>query len=308
MATFGTLFFTENSLMDITSPDSRLARWRIFPNVLDFIFMAVWVFLSQFIVLSIAVACGIEIPGPETLPGADAELSLAAEPDTARTLMIIYAPSMLLSIAGVVVYRFIRGGRGRLVRFSVAGLNPTLLLWGVIWMFATEVVIEPLLVLLPPLPDMVGRGFFALLVTVVVAPVCEEVLCRGIVLESLRGKYGPVAAWIFSSLFFAAIHGHVTSMVNALIIGSIIGYICLRSKSIFSAIILHAINNALALMTISFGFGNTPLSSFIPDGRIYAAVYGVSAFVCAVGLISLVSGLVAEHRAAKESKSEASEQ
>ena len=290
--------------MNTTASDSRIARWRIFPNALDFVFMAVWVFLSQLLVIRAAMAFGVELPDLGAVGSADAETSLSAELDTARTLMIVYTPSMLLSIAGLLVFRRLRGGRGRIVRLSWAGFDPSLLLWGVVWMIATEIVIEPLLSLLPEIPDTVGRGFFALAVTVVVAPVCEEILCRGIVLESLRAKYGAVWAWVFSSVFFAVIHGHPSSMVNALIIGSILGYICIRSKSIFSSILLHAINNALALTAISFGLGDSTISELIPDRRIYYAVYLAAAAVCAVGLIYLIAGFAAERRAEKAAAAE----
>lgn len=293
--------------MESAYPDSPIARWRVFPNALDFIVMAVWVFLSQLAVIRIAVAAGLQLPDAVAAADTDAEVTLSAELETARALMIVYTPSMLLSIAGMLLYRRLRGGRGRAVRLSGAGFNPTLLLWGVVWILATEIVIEPLLMLMPPIPDTVGRGFFALLVTVVVAPVCEEIMCRGIILESLRAKYGAVAAWIFSSLFFAIIHGHPAAMVNAMIIGSILGYICIRSKSVFSSILLHGINNALALVVISFGLGDSTFSSFIPDRRIYFAVYGASALICTVGLISLIAGFVAERRAEKRAEAEKTE-
>lgn len=307
MATFEPLFMDDKSMNSAFS-DTPLARWRIFPNALDFIFLAVWVFLSQLMVIKAAMAFGLEFPDIAAAGDADADSSIAAELDMARSLMIVYTPSMLLSIVGAVVYRRLRGGRGRIVRLSAAGFNPTLLLWGVVWIVATEVVIEPLLSLLPPIPDTVGRGFFALAVTVVIAPVCEEVLCRGIILESMRAKYGVVAAWIFSSIFFAVIHGHPTSMVNALIIGSILGYICIRSKSVFSSILLHAVNNAMALTAISFGLADSTFSSLIPDRRIYYAVYMASAAVCMVGFIYLVTGFVAERRAEKTADAEKSEE
>lgn len=294
------LFLYNGLNMKISSYiSSASAGWRIFPNAFDYIIMLVWVSVSQLIVVGCGMLMGLRLPDLAAVASADADISLTAELDTARTLMLVYAPSMLLSIGGILLYRRLRGGRGRTVRFSVAGFNPALILWGVVWMLATDIVIEPLLMLLPPIPDTVGRGFFALSVTVLVAPVCEEVLCRGIVLESLRAKYGVISAWIFSSLFFAVIHGQITSMVNALVLGSILGYICIRSRSIFSAILLHAINNALALTMISFGLGDSTFSSMMPDERIRYTVYGVSLLICIIGLADLVSGLRRERLAEK---------
>lgn len=56
------------------------------------------------------------------------------------------------------------------------GLNPALILWGMLLMAATNVVLEPLLQLLPEIPDFYGRGWRALLLTVVMAPLAEEFL------------------------------------------------------------------------------------------------------------------------------------
>lgn len=290
--------------MKMTRTDDLAARWRIFPNALDLIFMAVWVFMSQLIVVRTLAACGVGFADLEAAADLDSEMRLSADLDVARTLMMIYVPAMVLSIAGILVYRRLRGCRGRAVRLSGAGFNPTMLLWGVIWILATEIVTEPLMALLPPAPDMVGRGFFALATTVAAAPLLEEFLCRGIVLESLRAKYGVVSAWLFSSVFFAVIHGQLTLMVNALIIGSIIGYICIRTRSVFSAVILHAINNALALMAISIGLGNVRLSSLIQNERLYWALYAGAAVICAAGLIGLAAGLAAERRAEKRTAAE----
>ena len=68
------------------------------------------------------------------------------------------------------IYRRLRGGNRRLGRYAVRGLNPALILWGMLLMAATNVVLEPLLQLLPEIPDFYGRGWRALLLTVVMAP------------------------------------------------------------------------------------------------------------------------------------------
>lgn len=294
--------------MNIIQSSSARSRWRIFPNAFDFIAMLLWVLLSQHIMLGVFLLLGLNTPDGAALRSGDAEMSLMADMDMARMLIVVYTSSMVLAIAGILLYRRLRGGRGRTVRFSLAGLDPTLLLWGFLWMLCTDVVIEPLLELLPPAPNMVGRGFFALAVSAAVAPLCEEIMCRGIILESLRAKYGVVAAWLFSSLFFALLHVQVTAVVNAMVMGSILGYICIRSRSIFSSVLLHSLNNILALTFISFGLGNSTLWSMIPDRRIYFAVYAVSAVVCVVGAVHMVLGLRSERRREKGAQSEGAAQ
>lgn len=284
---------TENVMERVTEnyASTRLQRWRIFPNVLDFIFMLIWFSLSQLFAVMICGAFGLTLYDPSQLTGMEEpEILLSVQQYTAKSVGIIYSASMLLAIGGILVYRRLRGCRTRAARFSIAGFKPALILGGFIWMLAAEVVIEPLLLLMPDVPDTIGRGSFAIITTVMIAPLMEEFLCRGIVLESLRAKYGVIMAWIASSLFFALIHGHVTAGVNALVIGSIIGYIYLRSNSLFGAVILHAMNNMLAIATISLGMGDTTLSQLIPDNY-YRITYLVAVAICTAGAVILAINL-----------------
>ena len=261
--------------------------------------MAAWVFLSQYIVAIIASLCGLQLPDLAAAESPDDEISLLAQLDTARSIAVIYPLSMILAIAGIIGYRRLRGGKGRLARLSLSGLDPALLLGTLVWMIATQITTEPLLALLPDVPNSVGRGFFAILTAVLLAPLFEEILCRGIILEAVRAKRGVIAAWIVSSLFFAVIHGQITSMINALIIGSILGYVCIRSRSILSSTALHAVNNCLALTAISFGYGNSSFSELINDRNIYIGIYAVSAAICFIGFAMLARRLAAERRREK---------
>lgn len=270
-----------------------------FPNALDFVVMIFWVFLSQVAAVVVTKACGLEFPDMRMVESTDEELSLWAQLSMAESLVIVYPIAMILSIAGILLYRRLRGGTNKIARFSPAGFNPSLILGGIVWIVATQILLEPVTAMLPEVPNAVGRGFFAILVSVILAPIFEELLCRGIVLESIRAKRGVIAAWIWSSIFFAVIHGQIASMVTALVVGLILGYIYIRSRSIFSVIILHALNNGLALMAISFGFGDSTFADIIPDKRIYMAVYAVSALIFLIGGITLGRQLAAERRREK---------
>lgn len=294
------------------SEGEKFRSFRIFPNALDIVVMAVWVFVSQVIVTLAVIGCGFIFDGFDLMSvfeGSPDTGDIFASGEMNRTqafyMFIIYVPAMLLSIGGIFLYRHLRGGRGRAVSFLAAGLNPTLLLWGVVWMLATEVVAEPLFGYLPDVPDFAGRGLWAVIATVICAPLLEEILCRGLILESVRKKYGVIMAWVVSTLFFAVIHGQITAMVNAFIIGSILGYICIRSKSVLSSIFLHGVNNALAITLLHFNMADVTLSSLIPDRRIYTVVYLSAAALCTIGAVSLVFGFRKECRDEKAAKTEA---
>lgn len=136
-------------------------------------------------------------------------------------------------------------------RVSRPGLNPALLLWAFVLIFAVGVVLEPLLRLMPELSLEVGRGFWTILSLVIFAPIFEELICRGVVLGSLRGKFGVTTAWLVSSLFFGVLHGQPVQVINATVIGLVLGYVYLATDSLWSVMILHALNNAVAYLALA---------------------------------------------------------
>lgn len=180
--------------------------------------------------------------------------------------------SMAVALGGLLYYRRVRGGRGRWARFSTRGLNPALLLWAFVMMCAVGVVLEPLLALLPELQINVGRGFWTILSLVLFAPVFEELICRGVVLGSLRSRYGVTIAWLVSSLFFGILHGQPVQVVNAFVVGLVLGYVYIATDSLWAAMILHALNNAVAYLMLVTGHANTLLIDLIPGRTLYVAV------------------------------------
>lgn len=263
----------------------------LFPNVLDFVVMVMWLFIAQLVTVRICGLCGLEFPDAALAQSADDQVSLWAQLTAAQSLAVVYPIAMSLSLAGILLYRRLRGGVSKVASFSRSGFDPSRLLGLFVVMVAVQVAIEPLTALMPEVPQMVGRGFFTILVSVVFAPIFEEIICRGVVLESLRAKYGVWAAWLGSSLFFGLIHGQVTAMVNASILGLVLGYAYLRSNSIFSVIILHALNNGLALALMAFGLGNSTFREIMPTPQIYWAVWSAALVIVVVGSVIIVRNL-----------------
>lgn len=205
-----------------------------------------------------------------------------------RMMAVLYFVSMSAALAGVLIYRHARGGRGRWARFSIRGLNPTLLLWSFLLIFAIGIVLEPLLRILPDLQLEVGRGFWTLLSLVVFAPIFEELLCRGVVLGSLRERYGVTVAWLVSALFFGVLHVQPVQVINATAVGLILGYVYLATESMWSVMILHALNNAAAYLlmilavTPETGHQSTLLINLIDTPGLYWSIYVVAVGLCAV--------------------------
>ena len=189
---------------------------------------------------------------------------------TAATYLLSMLPAYLL----VLLYCRMRGGSVCIGRFSMRGLNPVLLGWGFLFIMAAGVVCEPLFAVLPAPPDLdFGRGLWAVLTLIVAAPVLEELLCRGAVLGMLRTRFGVVASWLLSSLFFGVLHVHPMLVVNAFVIGLILGYIYLVSESLWATMALHALNNTVAYFMMISGRGDILLMDMIGSRGLYVSVY-----------------------------------
>lgn len=93
--------------------------------------------------------------------------------------------------------------------------------------------------------------------TVLLAPICEEVLFRGIILNGmLKNKIHPIKAILFSSFLFGITHMNPWQFLGGILIGSFIGFIYFTTSSIIDCILLHVFNNALAIFTMFFFMKN----------------------------------------------------
>lgn len=244
-----------------------------YPNVAD---SAMWfaLFLVANVVATLfAVAAGMPLP----LPGSD-----EVPPLRSASLAAVYCIAMALTLGGVSAWRRMRGGERPQLRQSLRGFRLPVLLWGAALMFALGVVLEPLLALLPGREMPLGRNGWTLFSVVAAAPVLEEWLCRGMILESLRMRWGRTVAWVGSSLFFALLHLDPLYVVNAFAMGAVLGFVRLRTGSLFAPMVLHALNNGSALWLEYSGRGDLRMAEWIGSPWVYAALYALCLAVLAV--------------------------
>ena len=134
-------------------------------------------------------------------------------------------------------------------------ISAPLILWGIVLIFVTGVVIEPLLELFPDkyleqLNQYIGTGGWSILMTVVLAPVMEETLFRGLIQGSINERDGAAKAILLSALLFGVFHMIPQQAINAFLVGIILGYIYFRTKSLLTVIILHALNNGISYLML----------------------------------------------------------
>ncbi len=89
---------------------------------------------------------------------------------------------------------------------------------------------------------------------VILAPVIEEIVFRGFLFQGLRKKMGNLLAGAISTLMFAVVHFQydIWGMISVAIMGAGAAYLTLRTGSIKSAIMYHALINLLVYVSIYF--------------------------------------------------------
>ena len=71
------------------------------------------------------------------------------------------------------------------------------------------------------------------------------------------------------------IHFYPAAVVNAFVMGLLLGFIYIRSNSLYIVVILHAFNNALAMLLLTLGYAHTSnyelmrVARHLPRGRLY---------------------------------------
>jgi membrane protease YdiL (CAAX protease family) len=243
--------------------------------------MVLLFFVSQMLFGAIVRIAGFLPPETVSIDKVDIEVYTAQQLALGRYVAFVYPLSMLFSIAIMWLYIRLRSGKKSIhIRYSVSGFNPSVVFVGVVWLLAAQILLEPLMVLLPQSEGRgIGQGVWACLTAMLFAPIFEELLCRGLIFEMIRKRWGDKMTILISSLFFGLMHLDVATAIVAIVAGVIFGVLYVRTSSLFVTIIIHSINNAMAYALISFGVGNVSLKDILGGGTMYWVVYGIATII-----------------------------
>ena len=186
------------------------------------------------------------------------------------------------------------GGRALAINQPHFGKLPAgvFLLLAAVALLTLSYVIEPTTSFIP-MPDSIKAIFEAAFVnsrlwdmivsTCILAPLLEELLCRGIMMRGMLTRMKPGRAIFWSALIFAVMHMNPWQSIPAFLIGLLLGWIYWRTHCLWATIFLHWLNNSLA----------TVISRLWPDVSVDAGwkdilpptTYWIVFGVCAVVLI-----------------------
>jgi len=90
--------------------------------------------------------------------------------------------------------------------------------------------------------------FLVVLLSVVVAPVADELLFRGFILRGLLARFSPVGALLISAALTGVFHWKPWMIMYGTLMGLIFGGAVLWTGSVYAGIILHFLLNSLGLI------------------------------------------------------------
>ncbi len=175
------------------------------------------------------------------------------------------------------------------------GMVSSLVLWPVIeampWLISKEL---ELLVRLSRFSAPAIYLFYALSLSVGPA-LSEELAFRGLILQGLRSRLGAISAVALSALLFGVIHLDPLQGLGAFFTGLYLGYLTVRSGSIYPAIVAHGFNNLWATLESSLWQAANPQMS--PRDVLLNTGYPLWVYVVA-GIVLIVA-LYKFHQAAR---------
>lgn len=93
-----------------------------------------------------------------------------------------------------------------------------------------------------------GGVMITFLASVIMAPILEELLFRGLIYKRLRFVCKPVVAGIISSVAFGMVHGNLVQFVYAFFAGMLLAYVYEKYKNLWAPIVFHFCANAMSLL------------------------------------------------------------
>ncbi len=97
------------------------------------------------------------------------------------------------------------------------------------------------------LPQGIFGFILTFIATSIVPGLVEEFACRGLMLGALK-KYGSGFAIITTAIVFGVLHGNFQQMPFAFMVGLVLGFITVKTGSIWISVFVHAFNNAISVV------------------------------------------------------------
>ncbi|MDE6219300.1 MAG: CPBP family intramembrane metalloprotease [Lachnospiraceae bacterium] len=95
-----------------------------------------------------------------------------------------------------------------------------------------------------------GSQMLAMLAAVILAPVNEECIMRGLILKNLQRFFSTPVVIIIQAVLFGIFHANWVQGIYVLPVGAALGYVAIKSRSVIPSIFMHLFYNMLSFVVI----------------------------------------------------------
>ena len=125
-----------------------------------------------------------------------------------------------------------------------------------------------------------GFSLFLFAFSMIVPPaIIEEITMRGVTMQPLR-KYGDKFAIVMTALVFGLMHRNAVQGIFAFIAGLVFGYLAISTKSVWTSVVVHALNNGYYVFINVLNEKNTDMANKIHF--IFVIIIFAIGIVCAI--------------------------
>jgi len=231
---------------------------------------AIGVVIAATVVVALGLGIGtILLVGPATLVGSDPTdisglLDVLAAEGVLQPWLLLLMTAMLVGEAAMPVSAWLFGalkyhcgwralGFRSFRAFDGISLGAVVVLVGFLVGFLYDMLLTHLGLESPSsLPaglTETGLGLgIVFVLAVVIAPVAEETFFRGFVLAGIGRRFGNAWGVVLSALLFSVAHMQLGALLPIFILGLLLGWLYLRTRSIWPCILTHFVYNSIAML------------------------------------------------------------
>lgn len=198
---------------------------------------------------------------------------------------IVVIPIMYILYRKDKLYYNIKNESNKYTRYILVAIFGISVCMGFNWLIDISRIIE----LFPGFNEVAnnlygGNIIYEIVAIVLIAPILEELLFRGIIYNRLKSYSNKMIAMIISALIFALLHGNMVQGIYAFIIGLCLVYVYEKYKSLKYPMIFHAAANMFSVIV-----SEVTIIYDILNNQIIYTIIGIVSLCVAVLMLVIIN-------------------
>ncbi len=126
----------------------------------------------------------------------------------------------------------------------------------------------------------------AMISVFITAPICEEIIFRGLMLNRLLTRFSEKSAVLITAAIFAVCHANPVWICYAFVMGWLLAFVSVKEDNIYYSIVMHMAFNAWTVIQLIIRHFDGVYTAFF-GSKFMIFGYGLLAFVCIFAWIKM---------------------